>query len=244
MRSGAPLCRMRRQPGREPDQIGIGGAEPDEHQRPAAAQLIEPGDPGGRQEAQARVGRPHAEALRQRAPAAQMQERCVGPAELRARRGVDPDQDAQRIAPPGRRRQRARPLVIEGGGHHGAPGEIGGLPDAVGERRPVGERLVDGLLDLGRWEQIADQRQRVAEPPGGGEPGDLRAHVREHRTIGERIDECFPARRACELAATKTRDQNDLTRLEPLNERVGNLDHRDTSSAGFRLFIARNRPAS
>jgi hypothetical protein len=149
-----------------------------------------------------------------------------------ARRGVDPDQDAQRLAPAGGGRQRARPLIVEGGGHHGAPGEVGGLPDALGQGGPVGERLVDRLLDLRRRQQIADQRQGIAQPAGGGEPGDLRAHVREHRTIGERVDECFPARRACELAATKTRDQNDLTRLEPLDERVRNLDHRDTS-AGF-----------
>ncbi len=239
----SPGRRMRGQPGREPDQIGIAGAKPDQHQGPAAAQLIEPGHPGGREQAQPRVGRAQTEALRQRAAAAQVQQWRVGPAELRARRGVDADQDAQGIAAPGGGGQRAGPLVVEGGGHHRAPGKIGGLADAVGQGGPVGEGLSDRLLDLRRREKIADQRQRVAQPPGGGEAGDLRAHVREHRTIGERRDEGFPARGARELAATKTRDQNDLTRLEPLDERVGNLDHRNTS-AGFSLFIARNRPPS
>ena len=161
-----------------------------------------------------------------------MNERRVGPAEPRARRGVDPHQDAQGILAPGGGAQRTRPLIVERRGHHRAPGEVGGLLDALGERRAVGEGLLDRLLDLRRRQEVADQGQRVAQPPGVDQAGDLRAHVGEHWTVGQRFDERSPSGRARKLAATEACDQNDLTRLESIDQGVGNLDHRNLS-AGF-----------
>ena len=188
---GHALVRARGQPRRQPEQVRIGGAEADEHERPALHDVIQPGQPRRRDQPDARV----AGADHRLSGSATRPYRCSsGPDALPAfaaftgsSRGQTPWAAAGRraAAASARSHRSSNAVVTTARQGNSANCRMFSGTGAGGVRR------LDRLLEDGMRHHVADERDRVEQPPGGGQARDRLARVRKHQVRGQRLGQAF-----------------------------------------------------